>query len=107
MSEESEESDPEELSVSDLITFEGEVQEPQDIELARQRKRVLPGDSTVRGWLAGGLAILFGVTALAALGTAIFGSAQQEHQVVDVLRDLLPAELAILGSAVGFYFGGR
>jgi hypothetical protein len=93
-------------SVEDVDTLPGEVEDPRPPSLSSRRQRVV-GDSQVRGWLAGSLTAVFAVTVLASLGTAIFGGHQAESQVVDVLRDLLPAELAILGSAIGFYFGSR
>lgn len=74
--------------------------------LATARQRVV-AEHQVRGRLAVALTALFAITVVAALATAIFGSARAYKQAVDILRDLLPAELAILGSALGFYFGGR
>jgi hypothetical protein len=87
-------------------TLPGQVDEPQTPALATARQRVV-AEHRVRGRLAAALTALFAVTVLAALATAIFGSAAAYKQVVDILRDLLPAELAILGSALGFYFGAR
>jgi hypothetical protein len=87
-------------------TLPGQVDDPQSPALATARQRVV-GEHRVRGRLAAALTALFAVTVLAALATAIFGSRRADAQVVDILRDLLPAELAILGSALGFYFGGR
>lgn len=87
-------------------TLPGQVDDPEAPAIATKRQRVV-GDSQVRGRLAGALTLLFAITVVAALATAIFGSRRADAQVVDILRDLLPAELAILGSALGFYFGSR
>jgi hypothetical protein len=85
--------------------LELDVDDPQAPAVGSTRLRV--GDSEVRGILAAAMTVLFALTVLAALATAIFGSKRADTQVVDILRDILPAELAILGSALGFYFGGR
>jgi hypothetical protein len=87
-------------------TLPGTVDEPRTPALAAKRQRVV-GDSQVRGWLGGVLMAIFAITVFAGLGTAIFGSHNAYSQVVDVLRDLFPAELGLLGSAIGFYFGSR
>ncbi len=61
---------------------------------------------SVRAWIALMLLAIFGLTVIAALLAVIFSDA--ESQVVkDLLEVLLPAETALLGSAVGFYFGAE
>ena len=55
--------------------------------------------------LAASFAVIF---ALTILGTFIlFAVGHEWEQLKDLLNLLLPAETALLGSAVGFYFGAR
>ena len=63
---------------------------------------VLSSQDTIRGLLAVGFAALFGITIVVAFwlsGTPAWANA------TELLQPVRPAETAILGSTVGFYFG--
>lgn len=60
-----------------------------------------------RAGLAWALVIIFGLTIGAAIAVIAFDSANPTGDVTELLRTLVPAETALLGSAVGFYFGTR
>lgn len=66
-------------------------------EIARRRE-------SAREWLSSVFAVFFAVTLLGA-GVAAFLGDDIWTNVKDLLQILLPAELTLLGGAVGFYFG--
>ena len=53
------------------------------------------------------LALAFVLTVAAALGVALWGDAAAGARVKGVLDLLLPAETALLGAAVAWYFAGK
>ena len=55
--------------------------------------------------LVGFFAVLFALTIVLAYGSPVFG--QSWAQVREWFNVILPVETALLGSAVGFYFGHR
>lgn len=60
----------------------------------------------VRGLLAGGLAVVFGIVVLGSLGAVVVRGAQVEA-VTSLLEVILPPVVALTGTAIGFYFGGQ
>ena len=54
-----------------------------------------------------GLLIIFGLTAVPCLLLAAVIDSERWAAVKDLLQILLPAEMGLLGSAAGFYFGSR
>jgi Na+/H+-translocating membrane pyrophosphatase len=60
-----------------------------------------------RAGLAIGFLAIFAVTVVAAILIAALSSHEHVSDVNDLLHTLIPAETALLGSAVGFYFGTR
>jgi hypothetical protein len=63
---------------------------------------IIGREEFVRALLAGVFVVIFGATVIAAF--MFVGSAAWPN-VKELLQILLPAETALLGSAVGFYFG--
>jgi len=58
----------------------------------------------MRSTLAGGFTVIFAITML----IAAYGAFTENwEQLMEYLQLALPAETALLGSAVGFYFGTR
>ena len=55
--------------------------------------------------LVGFFALLFALTIMLAYGSPVLG--QNWAQVREWLNAILPVETALLGSAVGYYFGHR
>jgi hypothetical protein len=60
-----------------------------------------------RAGLAWALVWIFGGTVAAVLLIVALTSPHPASDVTELLRTLVPAETALLGSAVGFYFGTR
>ncbi len=60
-----------------------------------------------RAGLAWALFLAFAGTVLAVILIVAFASHARSHEADELLKTLLPAETALLGSAVGFYFGTR
>ena len=61
-----------------------------------------------RGNLALALTGIFAFTVLATFVTAFFAQGDADWaRISSILEVLLPAEMALLGSALGFYFGAR
>ena len=61
-------------------------------------------EETARGWLAGGFLLIFGGTIVWACWSA---TGSHWSTAKELLQLLLPAETALLGGAVGFYFGTK
>jgi hypothetical protein len=78
--------------------------DPDSYETFVQRHTRPAHDDNVRLYLAVGFGVLFAVTALFGLLMAAWGN---WTNVKDALQIILPAELAILGSVVGFYFATK
>jgi hypothetical protein len=78
-------------------------------EVVSREPTLSPGRSidSTRALLAGGFFVVFALTVAAAILVAAFAKQQHVSDVDSVLRTLIPAETALLGSAVGFYFGTR
>ncbi len=84
---------------------QGRIQVLEVPELSPKRpERPWAHEDAMRGWLAIGFAAIFGLTV--AWGCY---SATGAHwtNAKELLQLLLPAETALLGSAVGFYFGAK
>lgn len=62
-------------------------------------------DQSVRGWLALAFAIIFGVTTITALIIVSVVSDLHWANMKELLQILIPAQTALLGSVVGFYYG--
>ncbi len=76
-----------------------------EVEVSGQdpyQEKIVPRE-TVRYTLATLFTTLFICTVIAGFISAMFGLHWTETK--DLLQLLLPAEMALLGSAVGFYFG--
>jgi len=65
-----------------------------------------PNRDKVRGYLAGGLVILLVAVIVAAWLTFIYTN-ETEADIKDLLGVILPPVVALVGSALGFYFGGK
>jgi hypothetical protein len=64
-------------------------------------------EESLRGWLAGGFTVLFAITVIwVALSASCCNKATWTN-VKEAIQIILPAETALLGSAVGFYFGAK
>jgi hypothetical protein len=91
-----------ELDVEDISTAE-----PVAVESPTSRKAeffLQIGREAVRGSLAFGLLVLFGLTVwmgVKQIGTPSWTDAKEMLQI------LLPPESALLGSAIAFFFGGK
>jgi hypothetical protein len=88
--------DEPDLSVQGKVTD----QEPR----LRRRKRTV--DQT-RAGLAWALVVIFGATIGSAILVVALTGKVPAQEVTNLLKTLVPAETALLGSAVGFYFGTR
>lgn len=91
-------------SVGHLDEFE--VIEPsggpfRDVKAGIQQRR-----EGIRATIALSLIAIFALTALGALAAAIFMGVESTT-MRGLLEILLPAETALLGSAIGFYFGAE
>jgi len=92
---------PEEIVEEPPLTVSGDVdrQEPK----TRPRRTV---DDT-RAGLAWALVAIFGGTVGAVILVVALNGHSPAAEVTELLKTLVPAETALLGSAVGFYFGIR
>lgn len=79
---------------------EQEVLDPSMGTFAQTRINVRERRERARAWVAGSLVLVFGITVLAALLGPLFYPRPEELR--SILELLLPAETALLGSAVGF-----
>ena len=70
---------------------------PYDPEPARDR---------LRGWLAVALLAMLAVV-VAAAWVSLWWSLATEAEIKDLLGVILPPIVALVGSAIGFYFGGK
>jgi hypothetical protein len=82
-----------------------------DVELPRQPANEKPYDpeprrERMRGALASGLVLILAAVAAAAWIT-IWARLATEAEVKDLLGVMLPPVVALVGSAIGFYFGGK
>jgi hypothetical protein len=75
-----------------------------DLPATPPRERPWTPEETARGWLAGGFLLIFGGTVLWACWSA---TGPHWSTAKELLQLLLPAETALLGGAVGFYFGSK
>jgi predicted aconitase with swiveling domain len=91
-----------EVVVEAPLSVEGDVddQEPR----LRRRKRTV--DET-RAGLAWALVVIFGATIASVILVVALNGDAPASEVTELLKTLVPAETALLGSAVGFYFGVR
>lgn len=94
-------SDPNEVVEEPPLTVGGDV---DDSEPRLRRERDI--DKT-RAGLAWALFLTFAGTVLAIVLIVAFASHSRTEDATELLKTLLPAETALLGSAVGFYFGTR
>lgn len=83
------------------LSVEGDVDESEP-RLRRERAH-----ERTRAGLAWALFLTFAGTVLAVILVVAFGSHGRSQDATELLKSLLPAETALLGSAVGFYFGTR
>ena len=99
--EESDTDGPDEVVDEPPLTVQGELddQEPR----LRRRRHI---DQT-RAGLAWALVWIFGGTVAAVILIVALTSPHPAAEVTEILKTLVPAETALLGSAVGFYFGTR
>jgi heme A synthase len=65
-----------------------------------------PNRDRVRGWLALALVVLL-VAVIVAAWVTLWAGAVSEPEIKDLLGVLLPPVVALVGSALGFYFGGK
>ena len=65
-----------------------------------------PDRDRVRGWLALALVVLLIAVILAAWAT-LWTGVVTEPEIKDLLGVILPPVVALVGSALGFYFGGK
>ena len=65
-----------------------------------------PQREKLRGYLAGGLVLLLAVIVLLAFGT-MWSKWASEAEIKDLLSTIFPPLVALAGTAIGFYFGGR
>lgn len=85
--------------------------EEVDVSLPAKPTREVPYDpepnrDKVRGYLAGGLVALLVAVVVAAWVTLWVG-AVTEPEIKDILGVILSPVVALVGSALGFYFGGK
>lgn len=73
------------------------VERPSDPEERRDR---------VRAFTTGAFIIIFGLTVLLSFVIVIFYSSAWAN-AKELIQFMLPAETALIGSAVGFYFGSK
>jgi hypothetical protein len=89
----------------------GEPIEEIDLALPDRPTRERPYDpepsrDKVRGYLAVALIVLLAAVVVAAWASIWFGLVT-EPEVKDLLGVMLPPVVALVGSALGFYFGGK
>ena len=82
-----------------------------DVELPGQPPSEKPYDpeprrERMRGYLASALVVILATIAVAAWLSLWLGLAT-EPEVKDLLGVMLPPVVALVGSAIGFYFGGK
>jgi len=65
-----------------------------------------PGREKLRGYLAGGLVVLL-AGVIAAAWVTLWLRIAPSSEVKDLLGIMLTPVVALVGSAVGFYFGGK
>ncbi len=75
-----------------------------DLPATPPRERPWTPEDTTRGWLAGGFLLVFAGTIVWACWSA---TGSHWNTAKELLQLLLPAETALLGGAVGFYFGAK
>jgi hypothetical protein len=75
-----------------------------DVSATPPPERPWTPEETARGWLAGGFLLIFGGTIAWACWSA---TGSHWSTAKELLQLLLPAETALLGGAVGFYFGAK
>jgi len=79
---------------------------PSPVREVSGRARSIPEQrESMRGVLAGGLTLLFAILVLGS-GIAVWTGVDVEV-VRSLLEIVLPAVIALAGSAIGFYFGGE
>jgi hypothetical protein len=93
--------DSDEVVEGPTLSVEGDVDESEP-RLRRERAH-----EKTRAGLAWALFLTFAGTVLAVILVVAFGSHARSQDATELLKTLLPAETALLGSAVGFYFGTR
>lgn len=87
--------DEPELSVQDTLTAgEPKLSPPRQID-------------RVRAGLAWAFTVIFAGTIVFAFLITTFAGRQHAEESMSLFKTILPAETAVLGSAVGFYFGSR
>jgi hypothetical protein len=85
--------------------------EEVDVSLPAKPTKELPYDpepnrDRVRGYLAAGLVALL-VAVVVAGWVTLWAGVVTEPEVKDLLGVILPPVVALVGSALGFYFGGK
>ncbi len=93
--------DSDEVVEEPTLSVEGDVDESEP-RLRRERAH-----EKTRAGLAWALFLTFAGTVLAVILVVAFGGHARSQDATELLKTLLPAETALLGSAVGFYFGTR
>jgi hypothetical protein len=95
------EREPDEVVEEPPLSIQGDVDESEP-RLRRERHV-----EKTRAGLAWALFLTFAGTVLAVILIVATGSHTRGQEASELLKTLLPAETALLGSAVGFYFGTR
>lgn len=88
-----------------------EVIEVEDVDLPAKRTKEVPYDpepnrDKVRGYLALSLVVLL-VAVIIAGWVTLWTGVVKEPEIKDLLGVILPPVVALVGSALGFYFGGK
>jgi hypothetical protein len=96
-----------ETSDAEEVVDEPALSLPGDVDAGEPRLSRARDIDRTRAQITWAFIWIFAGTIAAVLLIVAVANPHQSSEAIDVLKTLLPAETAVLGSAVGFYFGTR